>query len=140
MSFDCTHEIQQLGGCRPDVTACSASTAPPRVSTLIVCRPDTFSAFASKQFPAGTRNTVAPASRAAAILCPMPPILPTSPSGLIVPVPATNFDPARPPVVSLSITARLHIRPAEGPPTLARLKSTANGAHGASVTETPRKP
>ncbi|CKR22357.1 Uncharacterised protein [Mycobacterium tuberculosis] len=42
--------------------------------------------------------------------------------------------------MSLSTTARLNISPAEGPPTLARWKSTANGAHGASTTSMPRTP
>ena len=38
------------------------------------------------------------------------------------------------------MTAKLNINPADGPPMLARLKSTTNGAHGASPTETPRMP
>ncbi len=93
---------------------------------------------ASSQFSAGTRNTVAPASWAATSLWVMPPIGPTAPSALMLPVPATNFDPLISPVVSLSMTARLKISPADGPPILARLKSMVNGAHGASATAMPR--
>ncbi|SKW73542.1 Uncharacterised protein [Mycobacteroides abscessus subsp. abscessus] len=65
---------------------------------------------------------------------------PTLPSASMVPVPATNFPPSNSPGVSLSITARLNIKPADGPPILARLKSMVNGAHGACTTPTPRNP
>ena len=84
------------------------------------------------------RLALARASLAAVILWVIPPIEPTLPSPLMVPVPATNFEPLRSPVVSLSTTARLNIRPADGPPMLARLKSMVNGAHGALSTATPR--
>ena len=92
------------------------------------------------QLSAGTRKIVAPASCAATILWVMPPMGPTFPSPVMVPVPAMNFPSLRSPVVSLSTTARLNIRPADGPPMLARLKSMVKSAHGASSTATPRKP
>ena len=76
---------------------------------------------------------------AALILCVIPPMGPTAPSGgdgsgarhELAVVPGS-------PVVSLSTTAGLNISPADGPPMLARLKSTLNGAHGALSTATPR--
>ena len=71
---------------------CSASTAPPRFSTLTRSMPSSCADLASSQLSAGTRNTVAPASCAATILWVMPPIEPTLPSAVMVPVPATNFD------------------------------------------------
>ena len=42
------------------------------------------------QLSAGTKKSSAPASRAAAIFCWMPPIGPTSPLGVMVPVPAMS--------------------------------------------------
>ena len=42
------------------------------------------------QLSAGTKKSSAPASRAAAIFCWMPPIGPTLPDGVMVPVPAMS--------------------------------------------------
>src|SRR6185312_12264647 len=135
-----TATSQQLGGSPPAESACSASTAWPRVSTLTSCKPSSWADLASSQLSAGTRKTLAPASRAASILWVIPPIEPTLPSLSMVPVPATNLPSLRSPVVSLSTTASENISPAEGPPMFARLKSMANGAHGAFSTPTPRYP
>jgi hypothetical protein len=56
----------------------------------------------SRQFGAGTRNVVAPAFSAPAIFSWMPPIPPTTPVGLIVPVPATCWPAKSSPGVVLS--------------------------------------
>ena len=77
-------------------------------------------AAASAQFSSGTRNTVAPASRAARILNGMPPMGETSPVASIAPVPATNRPPVSSPGESLSTTASANISPADGPADVAQ--------------------
>ena len=57
----------------------------------------------------------------------MPPIGPTSPVELIVPVPATDSPPLSEPGVSLSTIPRANIMPALGPPTFSSWMVTVNG-------------
>ncbi len=64
------------------------STASVSVSTGTTVSPSGMCPTASSQFSSGMTNRVAPASRAPASFCRMPPIGPTVPSGSIVPVPA----------------------------------------------------
>ena len=81
----------------------------------------------SGQLAAGVRKSVAPACRAPAIFCWMPPIAPTDPSAEISPVPATNLPPVRFPGVSLSTMPSANIRPALGPPMSPTLILMLNG-------------
>ncbi len=111
----------------------------PAPATRTSCRPSGAVAAASAQFSSGTRNTVAPASRAARILNGMPPMGETSPVASIAPVPATNRPPVSSPGESLSTTASANIRPAEGPPMSPRL-IRMSPARGSTVGRTPSRP
>ena len=82
---------------------------------------------------------MAPASRAARILNGMPPIGPTTPSWVMVPVPATNRPPVSSPGVSLSTTASANINPADGPPMSPRL-IVMSPACGSTPGRTPSRP
>ena len=59
--------------------------------------------------------------------CAPPPIGPTVPSRLMVPVAATRCPPVSSPGVSTSSTARVKASPAEGPPTVPASIVTSNG-------------
>ncbi len=78
-----------------------AAIASSRVETLIKVR-SVLSPARSLQLADGTRNAVAPAFSAPAIFSWMPPIAPTSPVGVIVPVPAMCLPSSSGPGVILS--------------------------------------
>ncbi|CAB4934708.1 unannotated protein [freshwater metagenome] len=79
--------------------------------------------LASLQCTAGIKNSSAPLLRAPASFWRMPPIAPTAPSGVIVPVPAIVRPFARSSGLSLSMSPSVNIRPALGPPTSLSVKS-----------------
>src|SRR5260221_468273 len=72
----------------------------------------------------------------------MPPMAPTVPSVLIVPVTATEPPPVSSPGVSRSMIASVNASPALGPPTSSVRRFTAKGRFGMlrSVVPTPRNP
>ena len=97
------------------------------VATLIRRSPAGTAPTVSAQLAAGVRKTVAPAARAPAIFCWMPPIADTAPLAEISPVPATNLPPVRLPGVSLSTMPSANIIPALGPPMSPTLIWMRNG-------------
>ena len=97
------------------------------MATLARRSPAGTAPLVSVQFAAGVRNQVAPAARAPAIFCWMPPIGETSPLAEISPVPAMNFPPVRLPGVSLSTMPSANIIPALGPPMSPTLILILNG-------------
>ncbi len=98
------------------------------VSTGVTVRPSGMCPAASVQCSAGIRNKVAPAARAPASFCRMPPIGPTVPSGSIVPVPAMCSPAARSSSVSLSTMPVANMSPALGPPMSSSVKSMGKPA------------
>src|SRR5215475_3675005 len=118
---------QQDGTLPPAARVLRSRTAPARVETLMRRIPCGTAPAVSGQLPAGVRKMVAPAARAPAIFCWMPPIGLTAPLAAISPVPAMNLPSVRSPGVSLSMMARANIRPALGPPISPTLILTWNG-------------
>src|SRR5690242_11138364 len=118
---------QQDGTLPPAARAFRARTAPARVETLTSRSPCGTAPAVFGQLAAGVRKTVAPAARAPAIFCWIPPIALTAPDAEISPVPATNRWPARFCGVSLSTIASAKISPALGPPISPTLIFTWNG-------------
>src|SRR5690348_17270118 len=118
---------QQDGTLPPAARAFRARTAPARVETLTSRSPCGTAPAVFGQLPAGVRKTVAPAARAPAIFCWIPPIGLTAPLAEISPVPAMNRPSVRLPGVSLSMMPRANISPALGPPMSPTLILTWNG-------------
>ena len=109
-------------------SAASAVSASSSVDTPTIFRSLPLAAScASAISDVGTRNTLAPVRITAMVFCFSPPIGPTAPPGLIVPVAATSTPPVRSPGVSVSSSASVNARPADGPPIWPESMSTLNG-------------
>src|ERR1022692_1128893 len=118
---------QQDGTALPAFSAWRALTAPRSVLTLTRRIPAGTAPAVSGQLAAGVRKIVAPAARAPAIFCCIPPIGSTVPFASISPVPAMNFPAVRFIGVSLSMMPRANIIPALGPPMFVIFIFTENG-------------
>src|ERR1700742_1147363 len=118
---------QQDGTGLPALMLSRAEMAPDSVLTLTTRSPLGIAPLVAEQLPAGARNTVAPASRAAIIFCWMPPMGDTAPLAEISPVPAMNLPPVRFIVLILLMIPSANIMPALGPPIWPIWMVTENG-------------